>query len=264
MSYLRVGAGPPLLFLPGLTSHHLAPEGMDRHAALGSVRALGEAREVWWVNRRAGLTEGAAMADLAADYATAIPRWFGEPVDVLGLSTGGSVALQLAADHPALVRRLVVVSAAARLSAEGRSCQRRLARALRSGDRRTAGAAMMRILGSSTTAPLWAAAGWLLGPMMFRHDPTDLLATIQAEDGFDLTGRLAEVTIPVLVVGGDQDSPYGPALFARTADGLPAGRLLLYRHTTHAGVLSRKRFGADVLRFLAETSAADGSGARGT
>ncbi|MEV4899445.1 LuxR C-terminal-related transcriptional regulator, partial [Nonomuraea sp. NPDC055795] len=35
---------------------------------------------------------------------------FGGPVDVLGMSSGGSLALQLAADHPEAVRRVVRVS----------------------------------------------------------------------------------------------------------------------------------------------------------
>jgi pimeloyl-ACP methyl ester carboxylesterase len=39
--------------------------------------------------------------------AAGIRRWFAEPIDVLGVSTGGSVALQVAADHPEVVRRPV-------------------------------------------------------------------------------------------------------------------------------------------------------------
>jgi pimeloyl-ACP methyl ester carboxylesterase len=89
---------------------------------------------------------------------------------------------------------------------------------------------------------------------MFRHDPADLLATIAAEDTFDLTDALPRIQTPVLVVGGDQDEPYGPGLFAETADRLPHGRLLLYRHTSHFGVPSRRRFARDVLAFLDENT----------
>lgn len=250
MSYLRVGTGPPLLFLPGLTAHHHLPEGPPRRAALGSVRRLARAHEVWWVNRRAGLQGPVTMADLADDYAKAIPRWFSAPVDVVGVSTGGSVALQLVADHPELVRRLVLVSAASRLGPNGRTTQRRLAEALSVGHRRGAGAAMLRLLGTPVTTPIWSALGWLLGPVMFSDDTADLLATVVAEDAFDLTGRLSDITVPVLVIGGDRDGPYGPALFAQTADMLPEGRCLVYRRTSHAGVQSRRRFATDVLALL--------------
>jgi pimeloyl-ACP methyl ester carboxylesterase len=76
--------------------------------------------QVWWVNRRTGLAAGVTMAELAADYAEGISRWFVGPIDVLGVSTGGSVALQLAADHPDVVCRLVLVSSACRLAPHAR------------------------------------------------------------------------------------------------------------------------------------------------
>jgi pimeloyl-ACP methyl ester carboxylesterase len=66
------------------------------------------------------------MADLANDYAGALDGMFQRPVDVLGISTGGSLALQLAADRPELVERLVVAGAACRLSEYGRSRSARL------------------------------------------------------------------------------------------------------------------------------------------
>jgi hypothetical protein len=42
------------------------------------------------------------MADLAAVYAEAIKTTFDGPVNMLAISTGGSIALQLTADHPSL------------------------------------------------------------------------------------------------------------------------------------------------------------------
>lgn len=40
------------------------------------------------------------MTDLVDDAAGALEEGFGEAVPVLGMSTGGSLALQLAADRP--------------------------------------------------------------------------------------------------------------------------------------------------------------------
>ena len=39
------------------------------------------------------------LRELGADYAQGIRQWFPGPVDLMGVATGGSVALQLAADH---------------------------------------------------------------------------------------------------------------------------------------------------------------------
>jgi pimeloyl-ACP methyl ester carboxylesterase len=73
------------------------------------------------ISRRVGLASGTTMEDLANDYAVALDEEFGEPVNVLGISTGGSLAMQLAADRPELVSRLVVAGTACRLSEHGRS-----------------------------------------------------------------------------------------------------------------------------------------------
>jgi pimeloyl-ACP methyl ester carboxylesterase len=253
---LRTGTGEPLLYLPGLSGHASTTRPVDRRVAAATVRALARRREVWWVDRRTGLEPDVTMAALADDYARTVPARLGTPVDVVGVSTGGSVALQLAADHPAVVRRLVLVCAAARLGPRGRAAQRAVAEALRAGDRRAAGAAMTRLLGTRRSAPLWSALGWVAGPWMFDTDPADLLATIAAEDAFDLTDRLREVTAPVLLVAGGRDGFYGPDLFAATARGLPDARLVLYPRASHAGVASRHRFADDVLSFLDDVPAA--------
>ncbi|MDA1360893.1 hypothetical protein O1R50_14780 [Glycomyces luteolus] len=54
------------------------------------------------------------MADIAGDYAVALHHQFRDPVDIVGSSTGGSAALQLAADHPGALRGMVLLSSAAR------------------------------------------------------------------------------------------------------------------------------------------------------
>ncbi|MGW0007317.1 alpha/beta fold hydrolase [Nocardia grenadensis] len=55
------------------------------------------------------------MAGLGDEHADALRAEFGEPVVVLGVSSGGSIALQLAAEHPDVVRKLGVVLAARQL-----------------------------------------------------------------------------------------------------------------------------------------------------
>jgi pimeloyl-ACP methyl ester carboxylesterase len=66
-------------------------------------------------------------AELAAEHARAIEALDAGPVDVIGVSTGGSIAQQLAADHPDLVRRLVLIATGCRLSPKTRGLQSRVA-----------------------------------------------------------------------------------------------------------------------------------------
>ncbi len=82
------------------------PAGLQRRVEVRLLTPLAGAFTVYRVGRRVGLEPGTTMADLVNDYAEALEDEFGEPVDVLGISTGGHIALQLAADRPLLVERL--------------------------------------------------------------------------------------------------------------------------------------------------------------
>ena len=51
------------------------------------------------VTRKPGLPDGYTMRDMADDYAAMIREEFGGPVDVIGVSTGGSIAQRIARTH---------------------------------------------------------------------------------------------------------------------------------------------------------------------
>ena len=138
------------------------------------------------------------MADLAQDYAG---DGFGAPVDVLGISRGGSLALKLTLDRPDLVRKLVVAGAAYRLSDHGTRFQRRVAELSAAGDRR--GLARMNAPDGADSRLGQRIAGgllWLAGPLFIRRtwDPSDMIATIEAEDSFDVWDRLREISAPTV------------------------------------------------------------------
>lgn len=248
LPYASFGAGPRLVALPGLTARHTTPGAFEVRSLPGGA-ALGAHHRVHVLQRRPGLAPGTTMADLADDVASAVRDDLGGgPVPVVGVSTGGSIALQLAVDHPELVSRLVLVCAAARLGDEGRRRQRRLAELTRAGRPRAAWGQLGTplagtVLGRAATSVLCWAGG---GPS--GDDAADLLATIEAEDAFDLTGRLPEVRIPVLVVGGGRDGFYGD-LIARTAEGLGA-LLVLAPRASHMTAAADRAVRRAVLTFL--------------
>lgn len=249
--YLRVGEGPPLLAVSGLTPEHKNPTGFERRTELGRVALLSEHVTVYLVNRRPGVPAGTTMSDLAGDYAQAIQHELGGgPVAVHGVSTGGSLALQLAVDHPELVRRLVVVSAAYRLGPGGQQAQRDLGNSIAAGDARGAWARFGRAVAPGATGPLVAGAMWAMASQLTPDDPSDLLATIAAEDAFDVLDGLGRITAPTLVIGGERDPLYSPDLFRRTADGIPGGRLVLLRGKGHLGASAGDVTAALSLGFL--------------
>lgn len=256
MPYLRVGSGEALVFIPGLLPRNDGPVGMTRTIFAAEIEPYAKSRRVWWINRRAGLAPDASMADIARDYADALRSQFAGPVDVMGISTGGSIALQLAADHPDVVKRLVILSAAHRLSRQGADAQRRVAREVQAGRPRQASAEIMGLLGPGPGARrVLRAVGWLIGRAMYGKATPDMIATINAEDAFNLRDRLHEISAPTLVVGGENDGFYNEKLFTETAALIPNGRLILYEGKGHMGASAAPGLVSEVLGFLEENEA---------
>ena len=231
--FLRVGDGPPLVSILGLTPEHDLPRGLDRRLALGRVLPLAGHFTVYVVNLPRGLRPGETMHDVASRLAGAIEHDIGGPVHLDGTSTGGSVALQLAVDHPDLVRRLVVIASAYRLGQEARTMQRQAIDLIRAGQPREA---WTRVITSMAPPPLRLplspVARGVAGRMV-PEDTTDLLVTLEAEDAFDVGEDLSRVSSPTLVIGGGKDRFYASRLFAETAAGVVDGRVHLFPSWGH-------------------------------
>ena len=231
--YLKIGQGPPLLMVQGLSPDHDVPKGWQRRMALSYATPLARHFTVYAVNRKRGLEPGESMSDIAGHLASAIEHDLGEPVFLQGTSTGGSVVLQLAVDRPELVRRLVVVASAYRLGPRGREEQAEVARLTRAVDATEAWAYLMADL---LPAPLRRPARPLMRlavGSMVPDDPTDLLVTLDAEDVFDVEADLPRITAPTLVIGGAKDPFYSRELFEGTAEGVQDGRVHIFEDWGH-------------------------------
>jgi len=247
---LVAGSGPPLVLLAGLAPEAGVAAGPMRRTHESAMRPWTREREVFYVNRRPGLPPGMTMAALAAEHAQALRETFDEPVDVLGTSTGGSIAQQLAAEQPDVVRRLALVSTGCRLGSYAKLVQRQIAARLRAGATRRAGAVMAGALAPPAVRVPAACLGWSLAPRLFSEDGLrDMATTIEAEDEFDLA-RLATVRAPTLLVGGGRDRFYDEELFAQTARLIPGCVLEMHPKRGHITVLSDPRAIAQIRAFL--------------
>jgi len=248
----RSGIGPyPLVVLQGLLFENKPLRGVEAWGMLGLYRFLGERFTVYVISRRPGLPVGYAMADMARDYATTIRQEFGEAVDVIGTSTGGSIALHLAADHPDVVRRLVIHSSAHTLGDAGKRVQLEVGALAAEHLWREAWAALLRF--TIPTGALSRPVVWLASHLMAMgapDDPSDLVITIEAEDRHAFRERLGEIVAPTLVVGGARDPFYSEKLFRETAEGIPDARLVVYPRMGHPA--GGQRYRREVLAFLAD------------
>ena len=248
---LIAGSGAPLVVLAGLSPDAGVGRGPLRRMHEQALRPWTSGRRVFYLNRRAGLPVGLTMPMLAAEHAEAMRGEFGGPVDVLGLSTGGSIAQQLAADHPDVVRRLVLISTSCRLGPVARLAQRRVAARIRAGAGRRALAVM-----AAELVPPWrgrciaAVVALALGSRWFPADELrDMATTIEAEDSFDLA-ECPAIASPTLLIAGGRDRFYDLAILEETAALIPRCILSLHPRRGHITVTSSPRAIAEALQFL--------------
>ncbi|MDR8410473.1 alpha/beta hydrolase [Nonomuraea sp. 3-1Str] len=248
LPYMSAGTGPPLVVLLH-TPQAANPTGLARWSTMRMVRPFSEHFTVYVVNRPPGLPPTTMMADLAAVYAQAITTTFEGPVRMLAISTGGSIALQLAADHPDLVDRLVLAGTAATLGPVGRRAQRTYIERAHQG-RRPSPALAEIVTESEIGRRLLKGLLWLSDSG--QKDHTDAVTVLNAEDGFDLRGRLHDIKAATLLIQGGKDLVYPLELARQTVEGIPDAQLIVYPGQSHSATFTDKRFAPDALAFLTD------------
>jgi len=248
---LVAGSGTPLVMLAGLLPEAGVAAGPMRRTHERSMMPWAKNHEVFYVNRRPGMARGMTMAEIAAEHAEGIRQTFAGPVDLMGMSTGGSIAQQIAAEHPDVVRRLVLVSTGCRLGPPARSVQRRVAARIRAGAFGKASAVFAADLSPRGPLALLAGvAGRVLGPRWLPAEGLNDTATmVEAEDDFDLA-HLPAIAAPTLLVAGGRDRYYGRDILTETAALIPDCRLEISTHMGHVSVLWDPRAVAQVFTFL--------------
>ncbi|HET7037740.1 MAG TPA: alpha/beta hydrolase [Thermomicrobiaceae bacterium] len=181
MYYELHGEGPPLVWINGL--------GADITESAPITRRLARRfRVLAFDNRGAGRSDKPDQpftVEVMADDTAALMRTVGlQHANVAGISLGGRVALALALRHPELVRRLALISTAARSPKRWRSA--RLLNIL----------AYLPIFRGQYAPPQYA-----------------LVRQREASLSFDCSRQLSQIHVPTLIVHGKKDHliPYALA-----------------------------------------------------
>jgi pimeloyl-ACP methyl ester carboxylesterase len=238
-----------LVIFQGLSFQHKPPSGMMD----GMYGFLKNDFLIRSVLPKPSLPDNYTMRDLSNDFAEMIRKDIASPVNILGVSTGGSIALHFAADHPDLVRRLVIHSSAHSLSQTAKAFQRLVSQHAQNGSWWKASALLASFIFPKKgvkkylTRPLvWLAA--TLMSMDKPEDAHDLTIMVEAEEKHAFKDRLSEIKAPTLVIAGTSDPFYTPQLFRETFEGIPGAKLVLYEGMGH--VASGKPFQREVLQFF--------------
>ena len=254
LPYLVLGSGEPLVYLCGFTLDHRSPRpGFERTLTLRTLTPLARAGfQVYFTNRWPGMAPGTTFTEVAERHAEAIRAHFGEPVDVLGASTGGSVALQLIADRPDVVRKAVIACAAYTLGPLAKNTQLKLLHAMSETGRYPPEGVLDLLpakLRSRWLRMLLTPVALLAAKRITIENPADTIAMLRAEDAFDVRDRLDDIPTETLVICGAQDPFWTLEMFAETACRLPHGKLIMYRDRGHS-LITAPEFFRDVTAFL--------------
>ncbi|MQA09355.1 MAG: alpha/beta fold hydrolase [Pseudonocardiaceae bacterium] len=192
-----------------------------------------------------------SVEDLADDMAALLTELDTGPVAVAGMSMGGCVAIAIAANHPALVSRLVLADTTA-CYGPGRveTWEQRATNAVQKPRRQQTEFQVDR---------------WFSDEFRERHPDevrrvvelfvdTDSEAHAQAcraLGAFDGTGLLASITCPTLVAVGEHDYATPPEMARTIADGVESSDLLVVEEARHFSVFevpeARARVAAHLL-----------------
>ena len=187
---------------------------------------------------------------MAADVLLLLDQLEIESAHVTGLSLGGAVALQLAVDAPKRVRSLVAVNTFARLRGARGSRRRGIDRMW------LATTGRMDELGRRVALGLFPHDGQekmraLAAARLAGNPPLTYVKLLAAIGRFDLRDRLGEISVPTLVVAGEQDTTVSLACKLELAAGIPGARLERIAGSGHATPLDdAQRFNAALLEFL--------------
>ena len=199
-----------------------------------------------------------SLADIADRMTEAVRDGArGEGPIVLGNGYGGFVALQMAIRHPGIATRLIFADCGAAFPEAGREAFRNMAAAsMAKGLAAIADVAMRRLF-----APEFQAEHPELmadrRAAFLRTDPEVFRAACAELAGLDLRGDLQKVTVPALVLVGEQDEATPPPMSRELAAGLPDARLRIIPGCAHVPQLQApKTFLEAVSDFLAARSSA--------
>jgi 3-oxoadipate enol-lactonase len=252
------GTGDPVLLIMG---HAYGSDMWHRTAPALAA----DYRVIRFDNRGAGRSSdppGPYPVPLMADDALAVLDAAGVgSAHVYGVSMGGAIALQLALDHPGRVRSLILGCTAA--SAAGAS----------------RGALLTRVR-TLLPAPVLNRMAWKLlygpgTPASRRAEDHRIVRRTRATGrgrrgqitglaNFDVTGRLADIRIPTLVLHGAQDRIVPAASAQQLAGGIAGARVVIFPDAGHVYLTdATQAANQEVLHFLAGLSGPAGGSAAG-
>ncbi|MCR5235663.1 MAG: alpha/beta hydrolase [Lachnospiraceae bacterium] len=203
MDFFRFGKGDrTLVIIPGLSVKSVM-ESADQIAAIHSN--VIDDFTIYVIDRRRDLPSEYSVDEMAADTAEAILKLGLKDIFIFGASQGGMIALEIAIDHPELVKKIAVGSTSANLKSQESEAVDE----------------WIKLAKEKKAKELYLAFGKRLYPPKIFDQFKDVLIstaeTVTDDDmerfvifaegmrDFDITDKLQQIQCPALVTGSFED-----------------------------------------------------------
>ena len=254
LPYARIGNKPSFIVnLEALTFKNEPPSGFVLKQFLKSAKPFLDEYTVYQIGRKQNVPKDYTFTDMANDYAMMIQREFKEPVVIIGASTGGQIAQYLAADHPEIIRKLIIISAAFRVSEQGAEIETKAAEYFKQGKYgKSLAKTLDLIFTSGIKRGILKCLVRLIGKMVLGkiEYPNDFLTEIRGDVEMNFKDRLKDIKTPTLILSGELDIEYIPEDVRITAEGIPNAKLILYEGYGHGLAARWNVFQKDIIEFL--------------
>lgn len=248
-NYCELGEGPPLVLVPGLAGGYdlLGPLArlLARHFRVLTYQLRGE-------DDPFALRRSFGMGDLVGDLVEFLEWHRLERPAVMGVSFGGTLALELAARFPHRLRALIVQGAGARFE---RGLLQRVAGTVLSGYPLPADSPFVNQFfnllfgGRQRDQRLFE----FVTRQCWQTDQSVMAHRFRLVERYDLTARAAQIAAPSLILSGDRDLLVSEASLKALARGIPHAKQVQLSNCGHlAFVTQPERVAEEVRRFLPE------------
>ena len=238
-----------LVLLPGLGDGLKTARGMALPLAF-LYRALAKDFRVLVLSRVEPQPENATTRDMAAHVAQALEQLQIEKASVVGVSMGGMIAQHLAADHPQLVEKLVLTATCPCPNPVLEASVTTWIHMAQQGDHRALMVDNGRRIYSDGYLKKY---GWMFPVTALFTKPRSyrrFLILAEACRTHDAQTRLAQITAPTLVIGGEQDKCLGGDGSRELAAAIKDARLKMYSRYGHGCYEEAADFWQTVADFL--------------
>ena len=248
--YIRFGTGPRVLvILPGLGDGLRTVRGTALPMAW-MYRIFAKDFTVYMFSRKAHLPQGHSTRDMARDLMETMDALGISNADILGVSMGGMIAQWLAIDHPEKVGKLILAVTSSQPNPILTESLVEWMGQAKHGNHCALMESNLRKIYSDRyyrkNKPLLPLLSKVTKPKSYDR----FLIQAKACLNHDASHLLPQITVPTLVIGGQQDQALGSAASREIAQAIPGAELKIYPQWGHGLYEEAPDFNQTVFDFL--------------